>query len=187
LPSPDRLGHAGVGETVDDGHPNMSFDDLAFEAPGEQFVAELLELIHPVFGQAASMITTVILPAVPALDVNGHPEDDRCPKEGHRLWVELTYAHISGTNRAACSANQFSEQGRWGWISKKNNRSIRLGRIRPCALKQTGALLPARLVALRGQEVCLRRLGEDRAGEVRFGRFLSNPRVTAKELVGDGA
>lgn len=33
------------------------------------------------------------------------------------------------------------------------------------------------------QKVSLRQLGEDRAGEVRFGRFLANPRVTVKELV----
>lgn len=36
------------------------------------------------------------------------------------------------------------------------------------------------------QSVCLRRLGGGRAGEVRFGRFLANPRVTMNDLV-DGA
>jgi hypothetical protein len=32
-------------------------------------------------------------------------------------------------------------------------------------------------------EVCLRRLGEGRADEVRFGRFLANPRVTVEHLI----
>lgn len=42
----------------------------------------------------------------------------------------------------------------------------------------------ARLVGR--QSVCLRQLGGGRAGEVRFGRFLANPRVTINDLV-DGA
>lgn len=49
------------------------------------------------------------------------------------------------------------------------------------ALEKTGALLHARLVGR--QTVCLRQLGEDRAGEIRFGRFLADRRVTAKELI----
>lgn len=36
------------------------------------------------------------------------------------------------------------------------------------------------------QNVCLRQLGENRAGEVRFGRFLANTRVRTQELI-DGA
>ena len=69
-PNPDRLGHAKVGESVDDDHTNMGFDDLAFEAPGQQFVPELFEPVHHVFGQAASMIATVVLPAVASLGVD---------------------------------------------------------------------------------------------------------------------
>lgn len=42
----------------------------------------------------------------------------------------------------------------------------------------------ARLV--RKQNVCLRQLGGNRAGEIRFGRFLANTRVSTKELI-DGA
>ena len=42
----------------------------------------------------------------------------------------------------------------------------------------------ARLV--RKQNVCLRQLGGNRAGEIRFGRFLANARVSTKELI-DGA
>lgn len=37
-------------------------------------------------------------------------------------------------------------------------------------------------MAARG-DVCLRRLGERRAGEVRFGRFLANPKVTVARLI----
>jgi hypothetical protein len=70
LPNPDRLGHAKVGESVDDDHPNMGFDDLAFEAPGQQFVPELFEPDYHVFGQAASMSATIVLPAVASLGVD---------------------------------------------------------------------------------------------------------------------
>jgi hypothetical protein len=41
LPNPDRLGHAEVGEVVDDSDPNVSFDDLALKAPGKQFITKL--------------------------------------------------------------------------------------------------------------------------------------------------
>ena len=43
---------------------------------------------------------------------------------------------------------------------------------RGCALEKTADILFARRVAQ--QSVCLRRLGKDRAGEVRFGRFMAN-------------
>jgi hypothetical protein len=33
------------------------------------------------------------------------------------------------------------------------------------------------------RSVCLRRLGGDRAGEVRFGRFLGNDKVTVERLI----
>jgi len=48
----------------------MGFHDLAFEAPGEQFVPELLEPVHHVFGQVASMSASIILPAVASFGVN---------------------------------------------------------------------------------------------------------------------
>lgn len=37
------------------------------------------------------------------------------------------------------------------------------------------------MVSMRG--VCLRKLGANRAGEVRFGRFLANPKVTTERLI----
>lgn len=49
------------------------------------------------------------------------------------------------------------------------------------ALKETGAELHDRMVGR--QSVCLRQLGEGRAGEVRFGRFLRNRRVTVEKLI----
>jgi hypothetical protein len=56
-----------------------------------------------------------------------------------------------------------------------------VGQFGDVRLRKTGALLHERLV--RAQKVSLRHLGMDRAGEVRFGRFLSNTRVLPKELI----
>lgn len=56
------------------------------------------------------------------------------------------------------------------------------GPVRGWSPGQRGAALLGRVVA-RG-EVCLRRLGGRRADEVRFGRFLANPRVTVERLIG---
>lgn len=55
------------------------------------------------------------------------------------------------------------------------------GPVRGWSPGQRGAALLGRVVA-RG-EVCLRRLGERRADEVRFGRFLANPKVTVERLI----
>ena len=63
-----------VGETLDDDHPNRSFDDGAFEAPRDQFVPEWLEPDPPVFGQAPPMSAAIVLPAVLSLGVD-FPED----------------------------------------------------------------------------------------------------------------
>lgn len=46
-----------------------------------------------------------------------------------------------------------------------------------------GAFLLERLITLCQGGLCLRSLGGDRAGEVRLGRFLRNPRVTPSEMV----
>jgi hypothetical protein len=51
-----------------------------------------------------------------------------------------------------------------------------------CACKK-GASLLARLVANSQGGVCIRTLGEDRAGEMRLFRFLHNKRVTPAEMV----
>lgn len=48
-------------------------------------------------------------------------------------------------------------------------------------LGRTGAQLYSRMV--EQESVCLRRLGGDRATEVRFGRWLSNPRGTRQEIM----
>lgn len=48
-------------------------------------------------------------------------------------------------------------------------------------LRRTGAQLYSRMV--EQESVCLRRLGGDRAAEVRFGRWLSNPKVTRQEIM----
>lgn len=48
-------------------------------------------------------------------------------------------------------------------------------------LGRTGAQLYSRMV--EQESVCLRRLGRDRATEVRFGRWLNNPRVTRQEIM----
>src|SRR5215207_912888 len=55
------------------------------------------------------------------------------------------------------------------------------GPVRGCSPGQRGAALLERMVA-RG-EVCLRRLGGRRSDEVRFGRLLSNPKVTVERLI----
>lgn len=52
-------------------------------------------------------------------------------------------------------------------------------------LKRTGAELCSRMV--EQESVCLRRLGRDRATEVRFGRWLSHPQVTYQEIVREGS
>ena len=57
--------------------------------------------------------------------------------------------------------------------------------IRRRTAKKRGADFLAALVGHR--TACLRRLGPDRAGQVRFGRFLHNPAVTATEMVATAA
>ncbi len=48
-------------------------------------------------------------------------------------------------------------------------------------LKKTAQVLYDRMTSMR--DVCLRKLGMNRAGAVRFGRFLANPKVTTEELI----
>src|SRR3954471_22292869 len=57
----------------------------------------------------------------------------------------------------------------------------RAGPARGPAVGRRGALLLERMAALG--TICLRRLGGGRAGEVRFGRLLANPKVTPERLV----
>jgi hypothetical protein len=51
-------------------------------------------------------------------------------------------------------------------------------------LRRTGAQLYSRMV--ERESVCLRKLGGDRAGAMRFGRWLSNPNVTHQEIIRGG-
>ena len=50
-----------------------------------------------------------------------------------------------------------------------------------------GAFLHARLVETGGRGVRVRRLGANRAGEIRLTRFLRNPAVTVEEMVAEAA
>ena len=45
----------------------------------------------------------------------------------------------------------------------------------------------AQLVRASGQGMCVRRLGEDRAGEIRLTRLIRNPNVTPQEMVATAA
>jgi len=56
-----------------------------------------------------------------------------------------------------------------------------IGPVRGSPPRQSGAALLERMVARK--RVCLRRLGGRRSQEVRFGRFLANPRVTVERLI----
>jgi hypothetical protein len=65
-------------------------------------------------------------------------------------------------------------------MSNKVNR-YSVGDFGDKRLKKTGEKLHERLI--ESQSVCLRRLGNGRAGEVQFGRFLSNKKVNVLELI----
>ena len=64
FPYPDRLRHAQVGERVDDRRPDVGFVDLPFKGSGVQAVAQLLEPVHHVLGNAAPVVAAIVLPAV---------------------------------------------------------------------------------------------------------------------------
>src|SRR6478735_9042666 len=55
------------------------------------------------------------------------------------------------------------------------------GDIRGSAPGQRGGAILERMVARK--TVCLRRLGGDRAGELRAGRFFASPKVTAAKII----
>src|SRR5919108_814391 len=59
--------------------------------------------------------------------------------------------------------------------------AVVFGPVRGSPPRQRGAMLLERMVMRTS--VCLRRLGGERAGEVRFGRFLANDKVTVEALV----
>ena len=53
--------------------------------------------------------------------------------------------------------------------------------LRGSAPRQRGGAILERMVARK--TVCLRRLGGDRAGELRAGRFFASPKVTAARII----
>lgn len=60
------------------------------------------------------------------------------------------------------------------------NPDYYIGAFGDARLQKTGSLLVERIITQ--QTICLRRLGADRAGEVRFGRFLNNAAVKLQAL-----
>jgi hypothetical protein len=66
---------------------------------------------------------------------------------------------------------------------RENGGQDGLGQVRGPASGKRGADLLERLVAQGAHGVRVRRLGGDRAGEIRFSRFLRNPAVTIGEMV----
>src|SRR3954471_24069037 len=58
-----------------------------------------------------------------------------------------------------------------------------LGRFGDPRLEKRGAFLLARLVSVGQSGVSVRRVGGNRAGEMRFTRFLRNKRVKPEEMV----
>lgn len=70
MPYPDRLRHAQVGERVDDRRPDVGFVDLPFKGSGVQAVAQLLEPVHHVLGNAAPVVAAIVLPAVEPLGLD---------------------------------------------------------------------------------------------------------------------
>ena len=76
-----------------------------------------------------------------------------------------------------------------GWrpdsLSENGERDgLGIGRVRGPAPRKKGADLLERLVAHGARGVRVRRLGGDRAGEMRITRFLRNPAVTLDEMTG---
>ena len=63
LPSPDGVRHAKVGELVDDGCPDVALGNLPVKRTGEESIPQLLEPIHHVFGNAASVVAGGFLPS----------------------------------------------------------------------------------------------------------------------------
>ena len=67
FPNPDGLRHAQIGKGVDDGGPDVRFGHLPLEGSGVQAVAQLLQPVHHVLGDAAPVVVAIVLPASAAL------------------------------------------------------------------------------------------------------------------------
>ena len=94
LPYPDRLGHPQVGEGVQDRRPEVGFVHLPFEGSRVQAVAELLEPLLPVFGNAASMVTALVLPTGESLGFD-------CLEKGVAWWDRSTRVPLGDRRMAA--------------------------------------------------------------------------------------
>ena len=69
LPGADGFRHAEVGEPVDDRYPNVALGNLLVKLTGEQMIAQLFEPIHHVFGNAASVVSGTLLPALSLIHI----------------------------------------------------------------------------------------------------------------------
>ena len=95
------------------------------------------------------------------------------------------------TSRVVCglvSENLCAHTTRYNSVLSGNRRTPTamdwsLGSFGDVRLDSVGASILERM-ALR-KTVCLRRLGGDRGGELRFGRFFANEKVTAEKIVDD--
>ena len=67
LPYPDRCRHPEIGKGVEDRGRDMSFGDLPLEGPGVRSVAQWLQPVHPVLGDAAPVVAALVLPATASL------------------------------------------------------------------------------------------------------------------------
>ncbi len=67
LPNPDGLRHAQIGKGIDDGGADVRFGHLPLEGSGVQAVAQLLQPVHHVLGDAAPVLVAIVLPASAAL------------------------------------------------------------------------------------------------------------------------
>ena len=63
FPNPDRVRHAEVGEGAEDDRTHMALGHLPVERTGEESITQLLESVHPIFGDATPVIVRVFLPA----------------------------------------------------------------------------------------------------------------------------
>ena len=87
LPSADGFRHAEVREPVDDRHSNVALGNLPVKLTGEQVIAQLFEPIHHVFGNAASVVSGILLPACATLglDLSQEGIPGRVVSPGHRI------------------------------------------------------------------------------------------------------
>lgn len=83
LPYPDRLRYAQVGESLEDRCPDVGFVHLDLEGSGGETVAQSLQAVHHVRGDAAPLVAAIVLPAGESLGLDfledGGAWDGRLP------------------------------------------------------------------------------------------------------------